>query len=93
LYFLLAGVFYSEQQEGEMGDILNRISKNYQLFTLPTFAFGAASCFDLHGSLNTFRYSSSSREADFQEMKSDWMVVGQDMKDVMNRPEYCNVKA
>ena len=60
---------------------------------VPTFFTGAATCFDLFGSMNTFNYSSSTEMADYQELSSDWKMTGQDLKEAIEGYEPKNEQA
>ena len=76
-----------------MDTIIKEISRNYALFALPTFISGIASCFDLYGTLNSYRYSGSAKQADFEEIKSDWETVGLDINIAIEKERCSNVKA
>lgn len=76
-----------------MSALIKRISQNYPLFIMPTFLSGIASCFDLYGALNSFRYYKSPGQADLEEIKSDWKMVGLDVEKVMSEEKTADVKA
>jgi|APCry1669188910_1035180.scaffolds.fasta_scaffold24710_2 hypothetical protein len=73
-----------------MNSTVKKIGQIYCLFAVPTFFTGAASCFDLFGSMSTFNYSSSPEKADCQELSSDWIMTGQDLKDAIEGYESKN---
>jgi hypothetical protein len=54
------------------------------LFARPSFAEGVARIIDLGNTLNQYNFSSTPGEADAIALKSDWMVVGQDLQLAMS---------
>lgn len=50
------------------------------LFARPSFSEGVARLVDFGGTLNTYNKSKNGAEADAKAMRSDWNVVGKDMK-------------
>jgi hypothetical protein len=45
----------------------------------PSFILGLATVLNVRGSFFEFNYSDSEEEADFNALKSDWAMVGQDI--------------
>jgi len=45
----------------------------------PSFILGLATVLNIKGSFFDFNYSDSEEEADFNALKSDWAMVGQDL--------------
>lgn len=64
-------------------------NKNRTDFLLPrnSFLIGLGSVLNLFGSYFEYNYSESDQEADTKATKSDWEVVGQDMKDAVDKIE------
>ena len=53
-------------------------------FAMPSFLEGLARIFDFGGTLvEDYEVSSSGFEEDIRALRSDWMAIGQDMRDVM----------
>jgi len=69
------------------------IFSRYGLFSVPTLLVGMASCFDLHGVLNTSGYLTTPAEADCLEIESDWLSVGNDISTSIESYEKSDVKA
>lgn len=55
------------------------------LFAQPSFVSGMARTLDLFGVLDEYNYSSNPSEADAKAMASDWLIVGQDILDVIEQ--------
>ncbi|MFA6295887.1 MAG: hypothetical protein WC663_00885 [Patescibacteria group bacterium] len=58
-------------------------SKTFGLFkSMPSFSRGISRAFDLTGIINENNYNTSKtdKEADFNALKGDWEVVGNDLK-------------
>ncbi|MHB1701680.1 MAG: hypothetical protein ACYCSN_16435 [Acidobacteriaceae bacterium] len=55
------------------------------LFAQPSFASGAARTFDLWGEFDSYNVSETAAEADANAIASDWLVVGQDIFDVIHQ--------
>ena len=57
----------------------------YYSYARPSFIEGLARIFDLGGTLrNDYKPSRTVYEQDIAAMRSDWIVIGQDMRDVIN---------
>lgn len=54
------------------------------LFARPSFLNGAARVFDIGGTLNVYNESPSTKIADLRALRSDWEVVGRDMRAAFN---------
>jgi len=63
------------------------------LFVLPGFLKGMASTLDIGSTINMFRYSKSSFEADVKALRSDWAAVGDDIQYAMDVVEKEYVEA
>ena len=46
---------------------------------VPSFWKGTARVLDLFGNLDVYNYSNNEEEADFNALKRDWEIVGQDL--------------
>lgn len=57
------------------------------LFAKPTFFRGVGSMIDIFGSGNVYNESISPEEADEKAFKSDWGMVGEDMRYALNEHE------
>jgi hypothetical protein len=57
----------------------------YFLFARPSFWSGMARVVDLGGTLNEYNYSISPRKADYYAIRSDWNVVGDDIREAVNK--------
>lgn len=54
-----------------------------QLFAMPGFFGGMASALDMGNTLTIFNESRTPEEADAMAIRSDWKVVGQDLRSAM----------
>lgn len=61
------------------------------LFTRPSFIKGMSKLLAINGYNPQYNVSKSSVEADLKALKSDWLVVGNDMKGALD--EYRRTKA
>jgi hypothetical protein len=57
------------------------------LFAQPSFGSGAARALDLYGTFDAYNTSTSEEEADERAIASDWLVVGKDMSEVIEKTE------
>jgi hypothetical protein len=57
------------------------------LFAQPSFASGAARVLDLWGAFDDYNRSESAQEADGKAIAADWLVIGQDLYDAIERQE------
>ncbi len=55
------------------------------LFANPRIAFGVAGLVDLGGEFDEYNVSSSETEADTRATLSDWVAVGHDLQDAINK--------
>ena len=62
---------------------MNKKVKTDFLFAQPTFASGAARVFDLWGQFDEYNRSETPSEADAKAIAADWLVIGQDVADVI----------
>jgi hypothetical protein len=60
------------------------------LFAQPSFASGAARNLDLWGQFDEYNRSETPAEADAKAIAADWLVIGQDIADVLEQHE-CEV--
>ncbi len=60
-----------------------QIRLNYFLFARPTFWLGAASILDFGNTLFFYNDSPNGDVADYLAIKSDWMLVGEDLKEAI----------
>ncbi len=51
----------------------------------PSFFEGVARLFDFGGTLNHYKYSKTSMEADYRAILSDWRHVGYDLRTAMQQ--------
>lgn len=58
-------------------------SDHYILFPSSSFLEGIARALDIGGTMTMYNGSSSEEEADNRAIKSDWDVVGKDLKDAI----------
>lgn len=68
-------------------EILQQEKKlNSTTFLLPknNFLVGLGSVFNVFGKYFTYNYSKSAQEADMNAIASDWTMVGEDFKTIMN---------
>lgn len=54
------------------------------LFARATFLSGVASVLDLGGTLGNPNMSRNTTEADFMALRSDWLAVGNDMREAIS---------
>lgn len=54
------------------------------LFAQPSFASGVARVMDLWAGFDDYNRSETTDEADARAIASDWLMVGQDMVEVMD---------
>lgn len=55
------------------------------LVARPSFSAGIARLFDLFGRFDVYNTSPSGAAADCKAMRADWLVVGQDLYDAVDR--------
>lgn len=53
------------------------------LFAVPSFLRGVASALDIGGTFVEYNQSSSPQEADAKALQSDWVMVGNDLRDAI----------
>lgn len=58
------------------------------LFPKSGFVRGMARVFDLFGALNNYNTSESSKQADSKAIYSDWISVGNDLRNVFGKYKY-----
>ncbi len=63
---------------------MERKLKSIHLFSRPSFLRGFARLIDLGGTLNKYNYSESPEAADYYAVWSDWLAVGDDLKQGFN---------
>jgi hypothetical protein len=56
---------------------------SFQLFARPTFLEGAARIFDFVSVLQNYRTDATEAEADANALRSDWMAVGDDIRQAL----------
>ena len=54
-----------------------------QLFNYPSFLKGMSRVFDLYGNIDVYNYSDTDDNADYNALKSDWKMVGYDLKNAI----------
>jgi hypothetical protein len=57
------------------------------LFAQPSFGSGAARVLDLWGEFDDYNRSETPEEADAKAIAADWLVVGQELSDAIERQE------
>jgi len=57
----------------------------YYLFVKPSFGQGLGRIWDFRGRLSMYNISSTPAEADAKALASDWLAVGQDLKEAMKQ--------
>jgi len=62
----------------------NKVKSDF-LFAQPSFASGAARVFDLFGQFDEYNISDTITDADAKAIAADWILVGQDMSDVIEQ--------
>jgi hypothetical protein len=55
------------------------------LFALPSFGSGFARALDLDGTFDAYNSSATEEEADERAIASDWLVVGKDLREALER--------
>lgn len=63
------------------------MKKTGYLFSEPSFLTGIARIIDYKGSLSLYNASISPDEADYNALKSDWTVIGEDLKRAIDEYE------
>lgn len=58
------------------------------LYSDPSFLSGLSRTLDLYGLYDAYNISESGTEADIRAIASDWMIVGQDLWDAIDRTEH-----
>lgn len=71
----------------QLNQTRSTLNKIYPIFILPTFTVGVASVFDVFGSLNTFKYSKTGIDADYQALRADFKMVASDMASAIKEYE------
>lgn len=66
---------------------MNKKVQSDFLFAQPSFGSGMARNLDLWGSFDDYNRSETGAEADAKAIASDWLVVGQDLSDVLEQHE------
>jgi hypothetical protein len=56
---------------------------SFRLFARPTFLEGAARIFDFTSVLQNYRSDATEAEADTNALRSDWMAVGDDIRQAL----------
>jgi len=64
--------------------MLKRVKTDF-LFAQPSFSSGVARVIDLWGQFDEYNTSETPEEADARAIASDWMMVGQDLLDAIER--------
>lgn len=57
------------------------------LFAQPSFASGAGRVLDLFGTFDDYNRSETIQEADIKALASDWLIIGQELADAIERQE------
>jgi len=57
------------------------------LFAQPSFASGAARVLDLFGTFDAYNISDTTQEADAKALAVDWLIVGQELSEAIERQE------
>ncbi len=60
------------------------IFEGYRLYARPSFFEGVARLSDSHGLLNKYNRSSTPNKADAKAIASDWLTVGNIIREAMN---------
>jgi len=58
------------------------------LFAQPSYLSGMARAIDLWGTLDDYNISETTLEADEKAIAADWLLIGQDIADAINEPEF-----
>jgi hypothetical protein len=61
-----------------MSDVINSV-KTLILGARPSFTEGVSRTLDIFGTLQQYNTSLNTKKADFEAMKNDWSMVGQDI--------------
>jgi hypothetical protein len=67
---------------------MRKIKKLYRtsfLFPRNSFKTGMGSTFNLFGRYYSFNHSKNEQEADYKAIQSDWGVIGQDIKETVEK--------
>lgn len=64
----------------------NKVKSDF-LFAQPSLSSGAARVFDLFGQFDEYNESATPLEADAKAIAADWLIVGQDIADVIEHDE------
>lgn len=59
-------------------------NRTYLMFPKRSFWTGFSSVFSIFGESSKFNYSKSGAVSDFNALKSDWEMIGQDIRKVMS---------
>ncbi len=62
--------------------------RSARLFAMPSFLDGMASALDLGGTLMEYNQSVAPREADIAALRSDWLAVGDDIRQAFQAFEH-----
>lgn len=60
-------------------------NKGFSLFAAPNFLSGLSRVFDISSTINVYNDSQSPEEADFRALQSDWIVVGDDIREAVSQ--------
>jgi hypothetical protein len=63
----------------------NNWNNSFYLFARPSFCEGVARVLDLGGTLQIYNESKTEEEADLKAIENDWLAVGLDMKEAINK--------
>lgn len=61
--------------------------RRYRLFASPSFLSGLARIWDWSGAMNVYNRDTTPTEADYEAIRSDWAIVGEDMRTALGRYE------
>jgi hypothetical protein len=82
--FMLANRLPSSRRSANPGRTSNRgIGHSAVLFARPSFVSGAASAFDIGGTLIQFNDLLTSADADALAFQADWAALGDDFRDAL----------
>jgi len=62
------------------------------LFSRTNYLIGAGSIIALMGNYYEFNYSKSSKDADIRAIRSDWRIIGNELREAMKSFEISNRK-
>ena len=65
----------------------SKIYRNDFLFSMPSFFKGMGSVLNIGGSYSDFNLPANPQKVDAKAIKSDWDIIGQDFRDVINEYE------